>query len=64
MAFTVIWLRGAQPMGSKHFDELPAATDYALDNLRDVQAQFGATAVKVIDERGHPQFLKALSRNG
>ena len=64
MAFTVIWMRGAQPMGSKHFDDLAVATGYALDNLRDVQTQFGATAVKVIDERGHPQFLKAISRHG
>jgi len=64
MAFTVIWMRGAQAMGSKHFDDLSNATGYALDNLHDVQVQFGATAVKVIDERGQPQFLKALSRNG
>ena len=62
MAFTVIWMRGAQAMGSKHFDDLERATGYALDNLRDVQTQFGATAVKVIDEKGVPQFLKAISR--
>lgn len=64
MPFTVIWMRGGQAMGSKHFDDLALATDYAIDNLRDVQSQFGATAVKVVDERGNPQFLKALSRNG
>ena len=64
MAFTVIWMRGAQAMGSKHFDDLAVATGYALDNLHDVQAQFGATAVKVIDDKGRPQFLKAISRNG
>lgn len=64
MAFTVIWMRGAQAMGSKHFDDLSVATGYALDNLRDVQSQFGATAVKIVDEKGAPQFLKAISRNG
>lgn len=64
MAFTVIWMRGAQAMGSKHFDDLELATGYALDNLRDVQTQFGATAVKIIDEKGAPHFLKAISRHG
>ena len=64
MTFTVIWMRGPQPMGSKRFEDLALATGYAVDNLRDVQANFGATAVKVVDESGAPQFLKAISRNG
>jgi hypothetical protein len=63
MAFTVIWMKGPQPMGTKRFEELALATGYAVDNLRDVQANFGATAVKVVDDAGTPQFLKALSRN-
>ena len=63
MAFTVIWMKGPQPMGTKRFDDLALATGYAIDNLRDVQANFGATAVKVVDDAGNPQFLKALSRN-
>ena len=64
MAFTVIWMRGPQPMGSKRFDNLGLATGYAVDNLGQVQTQFGATAVKVIDDAGAPHFLKAISRNG
>jgi hypothetical protein len=64
MAFTVIWMRGPQAMGAKSFEDLARATGYAVDNLRDVQHNFGATAVKVVDDAGVPQFLKALSRHG
>jgi hypothetical protein len=64
MAFTVIWMRGPQAMGTKRFDELALATGYAVDNLRDVQANFGATAVKIIDDKGRPHFLKSISRHG
>jgi hypothetical protein len=62
MTFTVIWMRGPQAMGTKRFDDLGLATGYAVDNLRDVRANFGATAVKVVDDAGAPQFLKAISR--
>jgi hypothetical protein len=64
MAFTVVWMKGPRAMGTKSFDDLAVATSYAIDNLRDVQANFGATAVKVIDDSGTPQFLQAISRNG
>jgi hypothetical protein len=50
-------------MGTKRFEDLALATGYAIDNLRDVRANFGATAVKVVDDAGTPQFLKAISRN-
>ena len=64
MAFTVIWMRGPQAMSTKRFDDLAPATGYAVDNLRDVRANFGATAVKIIDDEGAPQFLKSISRYG
>ena len=64
MAFTVIWMRGPQAMGTKRFAELAAATGYAVDNLRDVQSNFGATAVKIVDDEGCPHFLKSISRHG
>ena len=64
MSFTVIWMRGPQAMGTKSFDELTPATNYAEDNLPHIQTRFGATAVKIIDATGNPLYLKALSRNG
>jgi hypothetical protein len=64
MAFTVIWMRGPTAMGTKSFDTLADATAYAEDNLSQVQANFGATAVKVVDGAGTPHFLKSLSRSG
>jgi hypothetical protein len=57
-------MRGPQAMGTKRFDALAPATGYAIDNLRDVQANFGATAVKIVDDKGRPQFLKSISRHG
>ncbi|MDB5692352.1 MAG: hypothetical protein JWO81_1415 [Alphaproteobacteria bacterium] len=63
MAFTVIWMRGPQAMGTKRFEDLALATGYAVDNLGQVRSHFGATAVKVIDDAGAPHFLKAISRN-
>ena len=63
MAFTVIWMRGPQTLGAKRFDELAPATAYAVDNLRDIHANFGATAVKIIDDEGCPHFLKAISQH-
>jgi hypothetical protein len=63
MAYTVIWLRGPLPLGTKTFDDLAEASTYAEDNLSDVQAQFGATAVKIVDDEGTPHYLKSISRN-
>jgi hypothetical protein len=62
MAFTVIWMRGPQAMGTKRFEDLGLATGYAVDNLGQVRTRFGANAVKVIDDAGAPCFLKAISR--
>ena len=64
MAFTVVWMRGPQRMATKRFEELAPATDYAVDNLRDIQTNFGATAVKIVDDEGHPHFLKSISAGG
>ena len=61
MGFTVVWMRGPQTMGTKRFEELAPATGYAVDNLRDIQANFGANAVKIVDDEGQPHFLKSIS---
>lgn len=39
------------------------ATQAAQDEMPAMQRQFGATAVKVVDESGNPCFLRAISRN-
>ena len=62
MQFTLIWMRGSSPLGSKAFEQLPEATAYAEENLKDVQARFGATAVKVVGTDGTPCYLRSLSR--
>jgi hypothetical protein len=64
LTFTVIWMRGPQALGTKRFEALAPATAHAVDNLRDVQANFGATAVKIVDDDGSPHFLKSISRHG
>jgi hypothetical protein len=63
MGFKVIWMRGPLTMGAEAFEDLPAATTYATDHIDDMQARFGATAVKVVDEGGMPHFLRSLSRS-
>jgi hypothetical protein len=63
MAYSVIWLRGPLPLGTKMFEDLAEATSYAEENLAAVQAQFNATAVKIVDDEGTPHYLKAISRN-
>jgi hypothetical protein len=62
MSFTLIWMRGPTPLGTKGFDGLADATRYAEENLRGIQAQFGATAVKIVGDDGKPHYLKSLSR--
>lgn len=64
MPYSVIWMRGPAAMGTKSFETLDEATAYAQDNLSQIQANFGATAVKVVDAAGVPHFLKSISRNG
>jgi len=62
MQFTLIWLKGDTPLGSEAFEKLPEATAYAEENLKGVQAKFGATAVKVVGADGRPCYLRSLSR--
>lgn len=62
MDFKVMWMRGPLAMGSEPFDDLGAATKYAGDQLPEMQARFGATAVKIVDAAGTPHFLRSLSR--
>jgi hypothetical protein len=62
MKFTLVWMRGAKPLGAKSFEKLSDATLYAEENLAAVQAKFGATAVKVVGIDGTPHYLRALSR--
>ena len=62
MTFQVMWMRGPLTMGSEAFDELTVATAYATDHLAEMQNRFNATAVKVVDEKGTPHFLRSLSR--
>ena len=62
MAYTVIWMRGPTAVASKTFDDLPEATAYAEDNLPDIRTRFGANAVRIVDERGTPHYLKSVGR--
>jgi hypothetical protein len=64
MTFTLMWVKGPFVIGSEAFDDLDAAKTHADDLIDQMQQQFGATAVKIIDQAGTPQFLKSLSRNG
>ncbi|MEA3061573.1 MAG: hypothetical protein QOJ94_1354 [Sphingomonadales bacterium] len=63
MAFTIVWMKGPLVMGTRAFDSLDEATRSAQDEMPEMQRQFGATAVKVVDEAGNPCFLRAISRN-
>lgn len=63
MAFTLMWMRGPLAMGSEEFADLEAATAHAQDQMAQMQTRFGATAVKVVDEKGVPHFLKSISRD-
>lgn len=64
MAFTIVWLKGPLSIGTENFDELASATRHADERMPQMQARYGATAVKIVDETGTPHFLKAISRNG
>ncbi len=63
MAFTIVWMKGPLVMGASAYGTLDEATRAAQDEMPDMQRQFGATAVKVVDESGNPCFLRAISRN-
>lgn len=62
MSFTLVWMRGPTPLGTKSFERLPDATTYAEANLGSIQANFNATAVKIVGVDGTPHYLKSLSR--
>ena len=62
MGFTLMWMRGPLAMGSEAFGDLEAATRHANDMMEQMQTRFGATAVKIVDEKGVPHFLKSISR--
>ena len=62
MGFTLMWMRGPMTMGSEEFDGLEAATAHANEQMAQMQGRFGATAVKIVDEKGVPHFLKSISR--
>jgi hypothetical protein len=63
MAFTIVWMKGPLVMGTRAVESLDEATRSAQDEMPDMQQQFGATAVKVVDESGAPCFLRAISRD-
>jgi hypothetical protein len=63
MALTIVWMKGPLVMGTRAFDSLDEATQSAQEELLQMQRQFGATAMKVVDESGNPCFLRAISRN-
>jgi hypothetical protein len=62
MGFTLMWMRGPLAMGSEEFEDLAAAAAHADDQMEQMQTRFGATAVKIVDEKGVPHFLKSISR--
>jgi hypothetical protein len=62
MTFMVVWMKGQVAIGTEAVTDLDAAIEYTMDQLPQMQRRFGATAVKVVDECGRPQFLKAISR--
>ena len=63
MGFTLMWMRGPMTMGSEEFTDLEAAAAHAGNTMAQMQTRFGATAVKIVDEKGVPHFLKSISRD-
>jgi hypothetical protein len=63
MAFKVVWMKGPLVLGNMAFETLPDAVRHAEDQLAEMQANFGITAVKIVDAKGTPVFLKATSRS-
>ncbi|MDB5671911.1 MAG: hypothetical protein JWO25_2870 [Alphaproteobacteria bacterium] len=63
MAFKVVWMKGPLVLGNMAFEALSEAVRHAEDQLVEMQANFGITAVKIVDERGTPVYLKATSRS-
>ena len=63
MAFKVVWMKGPLVLGNMAFEALPEAIGHAESQLPEMQANFGITAVKIVDSQGTPVFLKATSRS-
>ena len=63
MGYTLMWMRGPLSMGVEEFEDLKAASAHAEAMMAQMQSRFGATAVKIVDEKGTPHFLKSISRS-
>jgi hypothetical protein len=63
MTFKLVWMKGPLVLGNMAFEARDEAIRHAEQQLPEMQANFGITAVKIVDERGTPVFLKATSRS-
>jgi hypothetical protein len=63
MAFKIVWMKGPLVLGNMPFEALADAIRHAEEQLPEMQANFGITAVKIVDAQGIPVFLKATSRS-
>ena len=63
MTFKVVWMKGPLVLGNMPFEDLQDAIGHAETELAEMQANFGITAVKIVDSQGIPVFLKATSRS-
>ena len=63
MTFKLVWMKGPLVLGNMPFDACDEAVRHAEEQLPEMQTNFGITAVKIVDERGKPVFLKATSRS-
>jgi hypothetical protein len=63
MSFKVVWMKGPLVLGNMAFEALTEAVRHAEDQLVEMQTNFGITAVKIVDEKGIPVYLKATSRS-
>ena len=62
MVYTLVWLKGPNPIGTEDFEQLSAAKDRAISFLRDMNRRFGATSVKVTDDSGSAVYLETIRR--
>jgi hypothetical protein len=56
-------MKGPLVLGNMAFEALDEAVRHAEEQLPEMQANFGITAVKIVDQQGTPVFLKATSRS-
>ena len=56
-------MKGPLVLGNMAFEALAEAIGHAETQLPEMQANFGITAVKIVDSQGTPVFLKATSRS-